>query len=287
MTADGVRRWSEELARDPNSMVFVPLADELRRTGELAEARAVALRGLERHPYRAEAHDALARVMADEGNTDAARDEWDMALRIDAGHLPSLKGLGFLAYRVGDLANAERYLRQARGRDPADEGVARAHDRVNGALLIPPNEGARANGNGHAVAAHGNGAPGVSSGALQARELFAALLGDGDRTALLLDRDGLVLAGTYVDERGRDGGDEIGAELSGVSEEAARALAHLGLGAWHAILVEAQHATIGFAPASDGAIVLVAAARDTHVGFVRRLLSQVRERAEEWLGGTS
>ena len=111
------------------------------------------------------------------------------------------------------------------------------------------------------------------------------MLGDGDRTALLLDRDGLVLAGTYVDAQGRDAGDEIGAELSGVSEEATRALAHLGLGAWHAILVEAQHATVGLAPTSDGAIVLVAAARDTHVGFVRRLLNQARERAVEWLGG--
>jgi predicted regulator of Ras-like GTPase activity (Roadblock/LC7/MglB family) len=211
-----------------------------------------------------------------------------MALRIDARHLPSLKGLGFLAYRVGDLKNAERYLQQAREQDPEDAGLARAHDRVNGELRATNSELRATNGNGHAPAPaqHGSDdANGVSSGAVRARELFATLLGDGDRTALLLDRDGLVLAGTYVDEQGRDAGDEIGAELSGVSEEATRALSHLGLGAWHAILVEAQHATIGLAPASDGAIVLVAAARDTHVGFVRRLLKQARDRADEWLGG--
>jgi tetratricopeptide (TPR) repeat protein len=286
VTTDGVRRWSEELARNPNSVAFVRLADELRRKGELGEARAVALRGLERHPYRADAHDALARVMADEGNTEGARDEWDMALRIDAEHLPSLKGLGFLAYRIGDLANAERYLHQARAQDPTDEGVSRAYERVSGELRATPNESKTTTGKGDVTAPNGNRANG-SSAAVRARELFASLLGDGDRTALLLDRDGLVLAGTYLDEQGRDAGDEIGAELSGVSEEATRALSHLGLGAWHAILVEAQHATLGLAPGSDGAIVLVAAARDTHVGFVRRLLNQARDRAEAWLGGAA
>jgi len=284
VTANRVRRWSEELARDPNSFAFVKLADELRRRGELGEARAVAVRGLERHPYHADAHDALARVLADEGQTEAARDEWDMALRIDAGHLPSLKGLGFLAYRIGDLASAERYLRQARARDPGDEGLLRAHERVNGELHAQRREVKSIDGNGSATNGNHAGHTGPT-GAARARELFAAMLGDGDRTALLLDHDGLVLAGTYVDERGRERGDEIGAELSGVSEEATRALLHLELGSWSAILVEAQHATVGLAPASDGAIVLVAAARDTHVGFVRRLLSQARDRAELWLRG--
>ena len=44
MATDTVSLWSEELARDPGSLVFIPLADELRRRHRLDEALAVALR---------------------------------------------------------------------------------------------------------------------------------------------------------------------------------------------------------------------------------------------------
>ena len=43
--------------------------------------------------------------------------------------------------------------------------------------------------------------------------------------------------------------------------------------------VEAQHATVGLAPGLEGAVVMVAAARDTQVGLVRRLLAQACQRA--------
>jgi predicted regulator of Ras-like GTPase activity (Roadblock/LC7/MglB family) len=273
MSADAIRAWSDELARDPNSLAFLRLAEALRRRRELDEARAVALRGLSRHPYLADAHDVLARVHVDAGEPERAREEWEMAVRIDPRHLPSLKGLGFLAFRRHDFIHAERYLREALVLDPRDSGLAQAHQRLLD-TLAPRDEPAPA-------------APNDPPASGSARELFAPLLGDGDRTALLLDRDGLVVAGAYVDAQGRNAGDEVGAELSGVSEEAGHALEHLGLGEWIALLVEAQHATVGLAPALDGGVVLVAAARDTHVGFVRRLLMQARDRANAWLEGAS
>ena len=48
--ADDVRRWSEELARDPSSLVFLQLGEALRKQGQLDLALRIALRGLERHP---------------------------------------------------------------------------------------------------------------------------------------------------------------------------------------------------------------------------------------------
>jgi predicted regulator of Ras-like GTPase activity (Roadblock/LC7/MglB family) len=271
MTPDTIRAWSDELARDPNSLAFLRLAEALRRRRELGEAREIALRGLARHPYLADAHDVLARVHVDAGEPERAREEWEMAVRIDPRHLPALKGLAFVAFRRHDLAGAERYLREARVLDPGDDGLARAHQRIIDTLAQDP------------VPRPAPDEPSVTS----ARSLFAPLLGDGDRTALLLDRDGLVVAGAYVDAHGRDAGEVVGAELSGVSEEASRALGHLGLGAWASLLVEAAHATVGLAPAPENAVVLVAAARDTHVGFVRRLLLQARDRAVAWMGGAT
>lgn len=310
MRTDAIGRWSDELARNPTSLAFLPLGEELRRRRRFEEARRVALLGLERHPYRPEAHDLLARICADVGDEQRARDEWEMALELDPWHLSSLKGLGFLAYRRHDLAGAERLLRAARTRDPEDPGLKAAHDRVQQALrggVVTEREGAgNEGGNGRSGlvaesgAAHAlaRGAPGAAAAPLvleepisepatqSARTLFAALLGEEPCTALLLDRDGLVLAGAYVDESGADVADAIGGQLSGVGEEAARALGHLGLGAWESLLVETEHANLALGPVGTEAIVLVAAARDAQVGFVRRLLDRACRRAASWLEGT-
>lgn len=279
MAADRIQAWMAELARDASSIVFLPLCDALRRLGRLDEARRYALRGLEHHPHLAGAHDALARVMADLGDEAQARDEWEFALRLDANHQASLRGLGFLAYKRRDLATADRLLARALHDNPADDGLATALRRVRSELrgVQPP----------AASVDHRDSAPlraSRPSAVHQARQLFAPLLGDGDRTALLLDHDGLVLAGSYLDGDGRDVAEEIGAHLGGLAEEATRALEQLGLGRWQSMLVEAQHATVGLAPALEGAVVMVAAARDTQVGLVRRLLSQARDRAATWMG---
>jgi predicted regulator of Ras-like GTPase activity (Roadblock/LC7/MglB family) len=284
MVPEAVRRWSDELASDPASLAFIPLATELRRRGELDTAMRVVLRGLERHPYLADAHDLLARLSADLGDDQRAREEWETALRLEPRHPSALKGLGFLSCRRGDYAAADRLLRAAVQNDPHDRGLQAAHERVV-ALLAGHGAAAAAHGVGPATS-NGNGhgqVPAVMAHApAQARALFAPLLGAEDRTALLIDRDGLVIAGSYVDESGREVGDEIGAELSGIVEESSRALSHLGLGVWESILVEAQHATVALAPVDD-TVVMVAAARDTHVGFVRRLLSRARQHATGWL----
>ncbi len=279
MAADRVQAWKDELGRDATSVVFLPLVDALRRIGRLDEARRYALRGLEQHPHLAGAHDALARVMADLGDDAQARDEWEFALRLDASHQASLRGLGFLAWKRRDLATADRLLARALHANPADDGLANALRRVRTEL--------RGDAQPEVVAASHDGAltrrP-RSTAAEQARQLFAPLLGDGDRTALLLDHDGLVIAGTYLDGDGRDVAEEIGAHLSGLVEEATGALEQLGLGRWQSMLVEAQHATVGLAPGLEGAVVMVAAARDTQVGLVRRLLSQACDRAATWMG---
>jgi len=280
MDADRLQAWMDELARDRASLAFIPLVDGFRRAGRLEDARRYALRGLERHPHLPGAHDALARVLADAGDEAQAHDEWEFALRLDPSHHASLRGLGFLAYRRRDLAGAEQLLARALHANPADDGLAIALRRVRAELRESSPAAQSASGNGNGVAM---GRP-RRSAADEARQLFASLLGDGDRTALLLDRDGLVMAGTYVDGSGREVADEVGAHLGGLVDEATRALEQLGLGRWESMLVEAQHATVGLAPALEGAVVMVAAARDTQVGLVRRLLTQARQRAAAWMG---
>ena len=80
------------------------------------------------------------------------------------------------------------------------------------------------------------------------RFLFADVLSEAEQTALLLDRDGLVLAGAYVAWDGRDVGQEVGAELSGVTDAARRATRHLAIGDWTSIVFETEVAVVAMAP---------------------------------------
>ena len=321
--ADEIRRLSDELARDPSSLVFIPLGDALRKQGQPALALKVALRGLERHPHSAEAHDLLARIAVDSGELDRAFDEWDMAIRLSPDHAGAKKGMGFVRFRQGRLAEAEQYLAAASEADPDDASITTAlafvRESLHGpaaaetpapvARYSPPERKREAPPPAAAAAAPTAALPdepppaapdpdpapaaqsraptGAPMSAEGARMLFAEDIGDGEQTALLLDANGFVLAGVYVGADGADVSQEIGAELSGVSDEASRAMRHLELGTWQAIIFETGVATVAMTPAPQNALLLVAASRATPLGLVRRLMDRAGARARDWMGGAS
>src|SRR5690349_14777944 len=97
---------TNELARDPASLVFIRLAETLRERGQLDAARKVVRAGLERYPDSSEAHDLHARILVEADEMDHAATEWEAVLKVDPRHLGAHKGLGFIAFRKGDLENA-------------------------------------------------------------------------------------------------------------------------------------------------------------------------------------
>src|SRR4051812_14179886 len=111
--ADEIHRWSEELARDPSSLVFLQLAEALRRQGQLEMALKIALRGLERHQKNADAHDLVARIAVDRRDFPRAFTEWEAVLRIKPSHLGAMKGLGYVCFQQGRFDDAERFLSKA------------------------------------------------------------------------------------------------------------------------------------------------------------------------------
>jgi predicted regulator of Ras-like GTPase activity (Roadblock/LC7/MglB family) len=117
----------------------------------------------------------------------------------------------------------------------------------------------------------------------EARTLFATAIGEAEQTALLLDSSGAPLAGSYIDQRGRDISGEIGAALSGVSKEVSRSMRMLSIGNWTAVVVETDEATIALAPATDDAVVLLASASTVPLGLVRRVLTRSVALAINWM----
>jgi predicted regulator of Ras-like GTPase activity (Roadblock/LC7/MglB family) len=307
---DEISRLSAEVARDPSGTAWILLADAFRRAGRIEDAERVALRGLERHPYLPDGHDALARVRVEQGNDVSASDEWQMALRLDARHLASVKGLAFLAHRRGDVAAAERFLRTAAALAPNDARIAAAHRKAVSALQASSSPANAAADHSPFAVPHPSRpsldresaplAPSARPAPLGdevrlpsresmrppssgPRELFADIEALGGASALLVDRDGLVLAGRARDGAGADASDVLGAELSGLGEESARALSQLGLGEWDRVIVECVGATIAFAPARDGAVVMLATPAEIPLGLARVLLDRTRCRADGWL----
>ncbi|HEY7877195.1 MAG TPA: tetratricopeptide repeat protein [Gemmatimonadaceae bacterium] len=279
--SDDIRRLSEELARDPSSVVFLQLGEALRRGGQLDLALRVSMRGAERHPQMPDAHDLLARIRVDLGDLADATLEWEAVLRLAPEHVGARKGLGYVLYKQGRLEEAERHLGVAAANgDTAVDTALRMVRRLLRYTNI-------ANGtNGTNGETHTNGAWLEAAQRRvedESHYLFADILGDGQQTALLLDGEGLVTAGAYVAADGEDVAQEVGAAVMGVRDEADRTVKHLDLGTWRAVIWETDVATVALGPVLHDSLALVAAAQTVPLGLVRRVLDRCVQRAESWM----
>lgn len=282
--ADDIRALSAQLAQDPQSLVFLRLGEALRRKGQLEQALRVAMNGLERHPHLADAHDLYARVLTDKHDYERAFDEWDMAVRIAPNHTGALKGLAFLYFKVGDLAQAESHLEAARKVEPDDPSIDQAIAMMRKGVAPRAPEASAAATADHApapAAAPSATAPTAASGLDEAR-VFAGLEG-ANEGLLLIDGAGRVLGGALKDGEGTDVTDVVAAYLAGVSQEAARTAKLLGLGAWHGLSAEGQHGNVHLGHPTPEALLLVVRERGMPLGRLAILAHRATTMARRWL----
>ena len=277
--ADDIRALSAQLAQDPQSLVFLRLGEALRRKGQLDAALRVAMNGLERHPHLADAHDLLARILTDKHDYERAFDEWDMAVRIAPHHTGALKGLAFLYFKVGDVAQAEAHLEQARKVEPDDPSIDQAIAMMRRGAAPPPPEPSAAPSSPSAAAAP---AAAVSTSGFDEARVFAGLEG-ANEGLLLIDGAGRVLGGALRDKAGLDVTDSVAAYLAGVSQEAARTAKLLGLGAWNGLSAEGQHGNVHLAHPTPEALLLVVRERGMPLGRLAILAQRASTMARRWL----
>jgi len=280
--ADDIRALSAQLAQDPQSLVFLRLGEALRRKGQLEAALRVAMNGLERHPHLADAHDLYARILTDKHDYERAFDEWDMAVRIAPNHTGALKGLAFLYFKVGDLAQAEAHLESARKVEPDDPSIDQAIAMMRKGVSPPAPEQGAAPSPPSAAAA--SAAPTVAAPLDEAR-VFAGLEG-ANEGLLLIDGAGRVLGGALRNRSGSDVTDAVAAYLAGVSQEAARTAKLLGLGAWNGLSAEGQHGNVHLAHPTPEALLLVVRERGMPLGRLAILAQRATTMARRWLEKT-
>jgi tetratricopeptide (TPR) repeat protein len=121
-----LQRWSEELARNPASLAFLPLARAYRRLGRRDLAVQLCMRGMEHHPTHVEAHALLALLHFESGDRAKAADEWATVLRLKPGNFEALRGMGFRYLEQGEIAKARNHLERASLIRPEDTTVQEA-----------------------------------------------------------------------------------------------------------------------------------------------------------------
>jgi tetratricopeptide (TPR) repeat protein len=274
-----IQRWSAEVARDPGSPVFVDLARAYRQQGQHGAAMRVCLRGLERNPAHIDGHTFLARLYLEAGDRERARDEWGVVLSLDAENFEARRGMGFVALQQGDLAAARRHLEQAGRLRPDDRAVREA------LTVLAARESSAAPAAAERPAPP-PAAAATPAGRLDPARIFEPLEAETPFLgALLLDAQGLVLAGRFMAEDEQDV-EMLGAILGSALEEAGRAAGHLALGGWRGLNLETDSATVHLAPLLDAVLVL-AARRGTPAGWVRRTATRAAELARRFLEVTA
>jgi len=103
-SSSDVRRWTAEVARDPASRAFLPLARAFAGAGRTAAAIRLCHQGLSAHPGDAEAHHLLGTLYREAGDTEKAFDEWDITLRLDPGHAAARQALERVRRELSDRA---------------------------------------------------------------------------------------------------------------------------------------------------------------------------------------
>jgi tetratricopeptide (TPR) repeat protein len=273
---DDIRALSAQLAQDPGSLLFLRLGEALRRKGQLDAALRVAMNGLERHPHLADAHDLYARVLTDKHDYERAFDEWDMAVRIAPNHTGALKGLAFLYFKVGDVAQAESHLEAARRVAPDDPSIEQAFVMIRGGAT-------REQQPEHNAAPSPPASPAAAAPqALDETRVFAGLEG-ANEGLLLIDSAGLVLGGSLRNPEGGDVTDAVAAYLAGVSQEAARTAKLLGLGAWSGLSSEGRQGNVHLAQPTGDTLLLVVRDRGVPLGRLAIVAQRATALARGWL----
>jgi tetratricopeptide (TPR) repeat protein len=109
------------LRLDPKARHFYPLAEELRKLGQLEESEKILREGITHHPTYLSAWVSLGRVLAEKGSHHEAIDALTTALGLDPGNVVCANLLVASYLAVGENVEALKKLKLIRAVMPGDE----------------------------------------------------------------------------------------------------------------------------------------------------------------------
>lgn len=121
MALKDIEKLREKVEKDPNSKLFVPLAEEYRKEGMLDDAIGVLLAGLERQPAYMSARVSLGKIYMEKGMMKEARAEFEEVIKAIPDNLYAHKKLAEIYKETGEKDLAVRSYRNVLKLNPMDE----------------------------------------------------------------------------------------------------------------------------------------------------------------------
>lgn len=125
------------LSADPKSRLFYPLAEELRRDGQFAEAEQVLHSGLSNHPTYLSAWVCMGRVLRDQEKDREAVDALLKAMQIDRENVVAARLLADAYVNLGEKVEAIKKYKLVQALLPADEELKGVIERLNREITMP------------------------------------------------------------------------------------------------------------------------------------------------------
>jgi fused signal recognition particle receptor len=125
------------LKADPKSRLFYPLAEELRKVSQFAEAEQVLRTGLTHHPTYLSAWVSSGRLLRELGRNGEAVDALSKALQLDPGNVVAARLLADAYLSLGEKVEAIKKYKLVHALLPSDEQIVETIARLD-AELNPP-----------------------------------------------------------------------------------------------------------------------------------------------------
>lgn len=124
MALEDIERLKEKISRDPNSKLFVPLAEEYKKAGMLDEAVELLTGGLENQPGYLSARVSLGKIFIERGMLSEARTEFEKVIAAIPDNLYAHKKLAEIYKELGDKDKATKELRTVLKLNSLDDWAA-------------------------------------------------------------------------------------------------------------------------------------------------------------------
>lgn len=127
-----IAKLMERIAKDPKSKLFVPLAEEYKKVGDIEMSIHVLTEGLKHNPGYITAKSFLGRLLLEKGDIQGARKEFEDVVKAIPDNLLAQRKLGDIYALLGDKDSALARYKTAQSLNPKDEEIRRLISELEG-----------------------------------------------------------------------------------------------------------------------------------------------------------
>jgi len=119
-----IAKLEERISKDPKSKLFVPLAEEYKKAGDIERSIQVLMEGLKNNPTYVTARSFLGRLLFEKGDMAGAQREFEEVAKSIPDNLMAQHKLGDLYVLQNRPADALKHYKTALSLNPGDEEMA-------------------------------------------------------------------------------------------------------------------------------------------------------------------